>query len=73
MSEQPLEKLLDEKQLAGLLGVSTGTLRYWRVHRLGPPYRKVGSQLVRYSPSDVQTWLSTRKVDGKIAPAGVAQ
>ena len=73
MSEQILEKLLDQKQLAQLFRVSIGTLRYWRINGRGPLYRKVG-HLVRYAPSDVQDWLSRRPTGGEAeARAEVAQ
>lgn len=61
---QPLEALLDEKQLAQWLRVSIGTLRYWRGEDKGPRYRKVG-QLVRYAPSDVTDWLNRRPSGGE--------
>jgi len=64
MSEQPLETLLDEKELARLFRVSIGTLRYWRTNRRGPRYRKVG-QMVRYAPSDIHEWLSRRPTGGE--------
>lgn len=66
MSEQPLETLLDEKQLSRLFRVSIGTLRFWRAIGRGPRYRKVG-QLVRYAPSDVHDWLSRRPTGGEAA------
>jgi hypothetical protein len=46
MSEQSLEQLLDEKELALLIRVSIGSLRFWRSERQGPPSIKVG-HLVR--------------------------
>jgi predicted DNA-binding transcriptional regulator AlpA len=63
MSEHLLEQLLDEKELAGLIRVSIGTLRYWRSMRQGPPSIKVG-HLVRYRPSDVAAWLRSRTLSG---------
>jgi predicted DNA-binding transcriptional regulator AlpA len=66
MSEQPLETLLDEKELSRLFRVSIGTLRFWRAIGRGPRYRKVG-QLVRYAPSDVQAWLDSRPIGGEQA------
>lgn len=66
MSDQTLETLLDEKELSRLLRVSIGTLRFWRTIERGPRYRKVGQQLVRYAPSDVQEWLSRRPAGGEV-------
>ncbi len=71
MSDQPLETLLDEKELSRLIRVSIGTLRFWRAVGKGPRYRKVG-QLVRYAPSEVQEWLSRRPSGGE-ANAEVAR
>ena len=64
MSYHALETLLDEKELARLIRVSIGTLRYWRSEAKGPRYIKVG-QLVRYTPSDVQQWLNSRPTGGE--------
>ena len=50
------EALLNERELARMLGVSVGVLRYWRGKGTGPRYRKIGN-LVRYAPSDVRDWL----------------
>ena len=71
MSEQPLETLLNEKELSRLFRVSIGTLRFWRTIGRGPRYRKVG-QSVRYAPSDVHEWLSRRPTGGE-PTAEVAQ
>jgi predicted DNA-binding transcriptional regulator AlpA len=61
---QPIEALLDERELARWIRVSIGTLRYWRSEGKGPRYRKVG-QLVRYAPSDVNDWLNSRPTGGE--------
>jgi excisionase family DNA binding protein len=50
------EPLLNVEQVAEWLGVSVGTLRYWRhVHR-GPRSLSVGGA-VRYRASDIERWL----------------
>jgi predicted DNA-binding transcriptional regulator AlpA len=64
MSDTHIETLLNERQLSRLIGVSIGTLRFWRGIGKGPRFRKVG-QLVRYAPSDVQAWLNSRPVGGE--------
>jgi predicted DNA-binding transcriptional regulator AlpA len=69
MSNQPLETLLDEKELSRLIRVSIGTLRFWRTLGRGPRYRKVG-HMVRYAPSAVHEWLDGRPTGGE-APAAV--
>jgi hypothetical protein len=72
MSDQNLEILLDNKALSLLLRVLIGTLRGWRTRGCGPRFRRVGPQLVRYSPSDVQKWLDRRPSGGE-AKAEAAQ
>jgi excisionase family DNA binding protein len=66
MSENPLETLLEEKELAETLQVSLGTLRMWRAERKGPRFHRIG-QLIRYSPSDVRAWLTNRQGGGEAA------
>jgi len=61
-----VETLLDERQLAQKLRVSVGTLRYWRTIDKGPSFHKIG-QLVRYSPSAVNDWLSRCTSGGVLA------
>jgi predicted DNA-binding transcriptional regulator AlpA len=72
MRDQLIETFLDEKQLAQKLRISVGTLRLWRTEGKGPRFRKVGDQLVRYAPSDVNEWLSRRPAGGDVSSA-VAQ
>jgi predicted DNA-binding transcriptional regulator AlpA len=71
MNETQIETLLNERQLSRLIGVSIGTLRFWRCEGKGPRFRKVG-QLVRYAPSDVNEWLSRRPTGGEV-PVEVAR
>ena len=70
-SSSVVETLLDEKDLARLIRVSTGTLRYWRAEGKGPRFRKVG-QLVRYAPSDVLGWLNSRPSGGDLVSEQVS-
>lgn len=72
MSDELIETFLDEKQLAEKLRISIGTLRLWRTESKGPRFRKVGDQLVRYAPSDVNDWLNRRPSGGEM-PAEVAR
>jgi predicted DNA-binding transcriptional regulator AlpA len=66
MSDKPLETLLDEKELAETLQVCIGTLRTWRTDGKGPRFHRIG-QMIRYTPSDVKTWLLSRQAGGDIA------
>lgn len=56
--------LLNEHEIAAMLGVSVATVRRWRLLRRGPKYRKVGAS-VRYQPVDVAAWLATRPSGGE--------
>jgi len=67
MNDEFIETFLDEKQLASRLRISVGTLRLWRTDGKGPRFLKVGDQLVRYAPSDVNDWLSRRPSGGGVA------
>lgn len=64
MSDKPLEKLLEEKELAERLQVSLGTLRTWRTDGTGPRFHRIG-QMIRYAPSDVKDWLLARQGGGE--------
>jgi predicted DNA-binding transcriptional regulator AlpA len=66
MSDKPLEKLLEEKELAERLQVSLGTLRGWRTEGKGPRFHRIG-QMIRYSPSDVKDWLLSCQGGGEAA------
>ena len=64
MTDKPLEKLLEEKELAETLQVSLGTLRTWRTEGKGPRFHRIG-QMIRYAPSDVKNWLVSRQGGGE--------
>lgn len=55
-----MRELLTTGELAAYLQVSARTLIRWRVHRVGPPWTKVGRH-VRYLKSDVDGWLERRR------------
>jgi len=59
--------LLDEREVAAILGAEVRTLRNWRSLRKGPPFRKIGERMVRYTRADV-----TAFIDGAIAPRAAA-
>ncbi len=61
--------LVDEKQAAGILKISPGTLSVWRCTRRYPlPYTKIGRS-VRYRVADLEEFISNRTVnpDGEAA------
>jgi predicted DNA-binding transcriptional regulator AlpA len=63
-----LTHLLNEYQVAELMGVSVATVRRWRLLRQGPRYLKIGAVAVRYRPEDLETWLTSRPTGGAEIP-----
>lgn len=55
--DQPIEKLLDDRDLADVLKVSLETPADWRKSGVGPAYVRVGPRLIRYKRSDVQAFI----------------
>jgi predicted DNA-binding transcriptional regulator AlpA len=60
-----IERLLNEHDVAEMLGVSVATVRRWRLLKTGPKYLKVGV-LVKYQSSDLQRWLASRPTGGTV-------
>jgi excisionase family DNA binding protein len=52
---------LTTKQASEYLNCSKDLLRLWREQGRGPRYFKLG-RIIRYRPSDLETWISKRKV-----------
>jgi predicted DNA-binding transcriptional regulator AlpA len=52
--------ILDTKQVAGLTGLSIGTLRYWRHINEGPASFLLGKR-VFYRRSEVERWISEQE------------
>jgi predicted DNA-binding transcriptional regulator AlpA len=50
-------KLLTEKEVAALLGVSASWLQKRRVNLLPPAYVKIGA-MVRYEPSAIEAFIA---------------
>lgn len=59
-----MDKLLDVKQLSGLLSIKPGTIRYYVSIGFIPHYKIRG--LVRFSEKDVIEWLEKRKRGGRL-------
>ena len=60
-------QLVNTKEAAKLLGVSTRTLCEWRIRRKGPPYCDLsagkGKQAcIRYSLKDLQKWIKENTI-----------
>ncbi len=50
-----MDDYLDTNQAADLLGVAPSTLRYWRMHKKGPPRYQFG-RVVRYFRPELERW-----------------
>ena len=55
--EPTAQNMLDERQVAEMLGVSPQTLARWRCLGVGPTYSKM-VRVVRYDARDVQTFIA---------------
>ena len=54
------DRLWDEEETAGWLGIPADTIAKWRRAGRGPDFLRLGKH-VRYSPADVAAWLATRR------------
>ena len=57
------ERLLNDHEVAALVGVSVATVRRWRLLRRGPRYLRIGV-LIRYRPDSIRQWLDARPTGG---------
>ena len=55
-----LTEYFTEGQFAKELGKTPRTLRSWRLRRTGPPYVRVGREIL-YRRESVLTWLKSRE------------
>jgi len=55
--------LLNERQVAAILGVSLSCLRKWRWQRTGPPVVKI-STLCRYPQDELMAWIESQPKAG---------
>ncbi len=53
--------LVNDREIARLLGLSVGTIRRWRLLRRGCPYVKLGTS-IRYCVADVRKWIAEREI-----------
>ena len=58
--------LLTTDEASRYLGVRSQLLVQWRYERKGPAFHRLGSRLVRYDVSELNTWLE----DHRVAPTG---
>jgi len=55
------DRLLNQSQVASLIGMSEAWLEQCRFRKIGIPYVKIGRS-VRYRTSDVQSWIESNVV-----------
>lgn len=64
-----LEQLLTTEQAAAFLGTTKRTLEAWRYVGAGPVFVKLRGRMVRYRPSDLETFVTnaarTNTSDGR--------
>ncbi len=53
-------KILDEKQVAKIIGCSVAAIRKKRYNGGGPAYYKLG-RLVRYSSIELMNWIESKR------------
>ena len=58
-----MEPLYNCERTAEFLGITEKALEHQRSNGTGPPFIRVSSRAVRYRPSDIATWLETKRVD----------
>jgi predicted DNA-binding transcriptional regulator AlpA len=51
-----IDRMMDQKELASMLGISVKTLEGWRWRKIGPRFIKLG-RLARYRMSDVMAYI----------------
>jgi len=56
----------DERFTSTYLGVSVETLRAWRRLGRGPRYRKIGGRCVRYSVTDLESFVEAQPTGGGV-------
>lgn len=61
-----MQKLINEKQLANMTGLSIQTLRNHRHKCTGIPYIKLGGSIrgaIRYDLNDIEKYVQNRRID----------
>ena len=54
--------LIDEVEVAQMLGVKAVTLRNWRSQKIGPAYTPVHGNRIAYPLAELRRWLEARTV-----------
>lgn len=67
-SANSVHGLLNERQVAVLVGMSVATVRRWRLHGKGPQFIRVSAAAIRYKSDVVTAWLESRPTGGEVPP-----
>jgi hypothetical protein len=71
-----IPRLLSEHEAASVLNVSAKSLRNWRCSGSGPDFYRLGGSkhgVARYSPEQLQAWLSQRQLSNSGQTAASTQ
>lgn len=55
-------RLLNEHELAKILGITVHTIRSWRLSGSPIPFRRIGRS-IRYAPSDITAYIEAAKAN----------
>lgn len=55
--EEQMDRIISEREVAKLIGVSTMTLDRWAQRGLGPDRIKLSERKIGYRQSDVKAWM----------------
>jgi predicted DNA-binding transcriptional regulator AlpA len=61
MIDMDVQRKLRTPEAAEYLGLSQSTLAKMRLRGDGPAYLKAGRRIVLYDPTDLESWLATRR------------
>jgi hypothetical protein len=61
------KKWIDTRATAELLDVSTTTLKRWRLHQVGPAWRRLNGGGIRYHYDQVLAWVAEQPGYGEVA------
>ncbi len=53
---------LNPKQVELVYGITRKTLANWRAKCIGPPFYKIGYNLVLYKVSEIEEWINSKRV-----------
>lgn len=73
MTELALNRLLNQKEVAQLFGLSEAWLEKARWQGEGPPFIKVGKRAVRYEARDVTAYIKANRRTSTTDPGGLSE